>query len=42
MGRGDRDKVRWAHDRERKHKAREARKAAARGAPKKGAKRGSS
>jgi len=25
MGRGDRHKVRWAHDRERKKKAREAR-----------------
>jgi hypothetical protein len=35
MGRGDRDKVRWAHDRERKHKAREARKASERGAAKK-------
>ncbi len=25
MGRGDRKKIRWAHDRERKHKEREAR-----------------
>jgi hypothetical protein len=39
MGRGDRDKVRWAHDRERKHKAREARKAAERGAGKKATKK---
>lgn len=30
MGRGDRKKVRWAHDRERKKKAREKRKAAGR------------
>jgi len=27
MGRGDRRKVRWAHDRERKNKEREKRKA---------------
>jgi hypothetical protein len=27
MGRGDRNKVRWAHDRERKAKEREVRKA---------------
>jgi hypothetical protein len=31
MGRGDRRKVRWAHDRERKKKAREKRKAPERG-----------
>jgi hypothetical protein len=30
MGRGDRAKVRWAHDRERKKKEREKRKAAGR------------
>jgi hypothetical protein len=30
MGRGDRHKVRWAHDRERKKKAREVKDAAAR------------
>ena len=28
MGRGDRKPVRWAHDRERKHKEREAARAA--------------
>jgi hypothetical protein len=28
MGRGDRNKVRWARDRKRKHKEREARKVA--------------
>jgi hypothetical protein len=39
MGRGDRDRVRWAHDRERKKKTREARQAAARGAARKAAKR---
>jgi len=42
MGRGDRDKVRWAHDRERKHKARQARKATERASAKKAAKKGSS
>jgi hypothetical protein len=42
MGRGDRDKVRWAHDRERKHKDREARKAIERAAARKTAKRASS
>jgi hypothetical protein len=35
MGRGDRHKIRWAHDRERKKKAREARKAPERPAAKK-------
>jgi hypothetical protein len=35
MGRGDRHKVRWAHDRERKKKEREKRKASERGAAKK-------
>ncbi len=35
MGRGDRNKVRWAHDRERKRKEREARKAAERGGERK-------
>jgi hypothetical protein len=35
MGRGDRKKVRWAHDRERKKKDREARQAKERGAKKK-------
>jgi hypothetical protein len=32
MGRGDRHTVRWAHDRERKRKEREARKAKERAA----------
>ena len=41
MGRGDRDKVRWAHDRERKHKAREARKTAERATARKATKRSS-
>jgi len=36
MGRGDRKKVRWAHDRERRNKEREVRKAAERAAEKKG------
>jgi hypothetical protein len=36
MGRGDRHKVRWAHDRERKKKEREARKAKQRAEAKKG------
>jgi hypothetical protein len=36
MGRGDRKKVRWAHDRERRKKARETRKAKERSAPQKG------
>jgi hypothetical protein len=36
MGRGDRHKVRWAHDRERKKKERLTRKAKAQGAAKKG------
>ena len=43
MGRGDRAKVRWAHDRERKKKDREERKAQERKAAKKaatGAKKG--
>ena len=35
MGRGDRHKVRWAHDRERKKKEREKREAKERGAAKK-------
>jgi hypothetical protein len=35
MGRGDRNKVRWAHDRERKKKEREKREAKERGAAKK-------
>ncbi len=35
MGRGDRAKVRWAHDRERKKKQGEKRKAAERGAARK-------
>ena len=39
MGRGDRNKVRWAHDRERRKKDREARQAAERGAARKAAKR---
>ena len=34
MGRGDRHKVRWAHDRERKNKGREQRKAGERAAAK--------
>jgi hypothetical protein len=38
MGRGDRHKVRWAHDRERKKKEREKREAAERGAAKKAVK----
>ena len=39
MGRGDRNKVRWAHDRERRKKDREARQAAERGAARKAAKK---
>jgi hypothetical protein len=39
MGRGDRAKVRWAHDRERKKKAREQRRAAEMHAARKAAKR---
>jgi hypothetical protein len=39
MGRGDRRKVRWAHDRKRKKKARDARQAAERGSERKGAKK---
>jgi hypothetical protein len=35
MGRGDRAKVRWAHDRERKKKQAERRKAAERAASRK-------
>jgi hypothetical protein len=35
MGRGDRKKVRWAHDRERKKKEREKRKVAERAPAKK-------
>jgi hypothetical protein len=37
MARGDRAKVRWAHDRTRKKKEAEKRKAAARGAERKAA-----
>jgi hypothetical protein len=37
MARGDRKKVRWAHDRERKKKAREVRQAKERGATRKSA-----
>ena len=39
MGRGDRNRVRWAHDRERKKKDREAKQAAERGAARKAAKK---
>ena len=39
MGRGDRNKIRWAHDRERRKKDREARQAAERGAARKAAKK---
>jgi len=39
MGRGDRNNVRWAHDRERKKKDREARQAKERGAARKAAKK---
>jgi hypothetical protein len=39
MGRGDRHKVRWAHDRERKKKAREAPKTKQQGTARKPAKR---
>ncbi len=39
MGRGDRNKVRWAHDRERRKKDREVRQAAERGAARKAAKK---
>jgi hypothetical protein len=35
MGRGDRNKIRWAHDRERKKKEREARLAKDKGGTKK-------
>jgi len=35
MGRGDRHKIRWAHDRERRKKAREGRKAKERAEAKK-------
>jgi hypothetical protein len=41
MGRGDRKRVRWAHDRERKYKQREAAREAERGAARKSAKKGS-
>jgi hypothetical protein len=37
MGRGDRARVRWAHDRERRKKAAESRKAAERGKARKAA-----
>jgi hypothetical protein len=36
MGRGDRNKVRWAHDRERRKKDREVRQAKERAAERKG------
>ena len=39
MGRGDRARVRWSHDRERKKKAAEKRQAAERGAERKGSKK---
>lgn len=39
MGRGDRKHVRWSHDRERRKKAAEVRRAAAKGAERKGAKK---
>ena len=39
MGRGDRKSVRWAHDRERKHKQREAAKAAERAVARKPSKK---
>jgi hypothetical protein len=39
MGRGDRAKVRWAHERNRKKKDSEKRKAAERGAERKAAKK---
>ena len=39
MGRGDRAKIRWAHDRERKKKDGEKRKTAARGAERKAARK---
>ena len=39
MGRGDRAKVRWAHDRQRKTKQAEKRKAAERAAGRKAAKK---
>jgi hypothetical protein len=39
MGRGDRAKVRWAHDRQRKTKQSEKRKAAERAAGRKAAKK---
>jgi hypothetical protein len=38
MGRGDRNKVRWAHDRVRKTKEREVRKAKERAGARKGTK----
>jgi hypothetical protein len=37
MGRGDRKSVRWAHDRERKHKERQAARATERAAARKSA-----
>jgi hypothetical protein len=39
MARGDRPKIRWAHDRERKKKEREARQALERGKARKAAKK---
>ena len=41
MGRGDRNKVRWAHDRERKNKERAQRTAKEKGAERKKAARSS-
>ncbi len=39
MGRGDRAKIRWAHDRERKKKDREKRASAERGSVRKAARK---
>ena len=39
MGRGDRPKLRWAHDRERKKKDADKRRAAERGAERKAARK---
>ena len=41
MGRGDRARVRWAHDRERKYKQREAGKVTERTAARKSSRKGS-
>jgi hypothetical protein len=40
MGRGDRKRVRWAHDRERKHKQRAVARQAERTAERKSSKKG--